>query len=58
MVNLINDPDKSAEINDMRARLWEMMSEYEDSYSGVQNSADLVKVSQNYNAGRYLPRGK
>jgi arylsulfatase A-like enzyme len=58
MHNLINQPEKKAVIDDMRARLWEMMIACEDPYGGVRNSADIGKVSRNYNAARYLPRGK
>jgi arylsulfatase A-like enzyme len=58
MYNIINDSTQTAVVDDMRARLWEMMSEFEDPYSGRQNSADPGKVSTKYNAARYLPRGK
>ncbi len=58
MKNIINDPAKADVIDDMRARLWEMMNEFEDPYGDRQNSADPGKLSKNFNAARYLPRGK
>jgi arylsulfatase A-like enzyme len=58
MTNVINDPTKKAVVDDMRARLWEMMNEYEDPYGDMQNSADPGKMTKMYNAARYLPRGK
>jgi arylsulfatase A-like enzyme len=58
MKNIINDPAKTDVIDDMRARLWEMMNEFEDPYGDRQNSADPGKLTRNYNASRYLPRGK
>lgn len=58
MKNIIKDITKEAVVDDMRARLWEMMNQFEDPYGDVQNSADPGKQSKSYNAARYLPRGK
>ena len=52
MRNLAASGDKRAEVDDMRARLYELMNEFEDPYGDMHGRGDR------YCAPRYLPRGK
>jgi arylsulfatase A-like enzyme len=58
MVNLIHDPDYGEIVDDMRARLYELMNQFEDPYGDTQNRICPGKPPNRYCASRYLPRGK
>ncbi|MBZ5582997.1 MAG: sulfatase-like hydrolase/transferase [Acidobacteriia bacterium] len=52
MRNLAASGEKGAEVDDMRARLYEMMNQFEDPFG------DLAGRGDRYCAPRYLPRGR
>jgi choline-sulfatase len=52
MRNLVSRGEKRAEVDDMRARLYELMNEFEDPYGDLNGRGDR------YCAPRYLSRGK
>ena len=52
MRNLASSGEKRASVDDMRARMYEMMSQFQDPYGDLSGSGDR------YCAPRYLPRGK
>lgn len=49
--NLVARGEKRADVDDMRARLYELMNEFEDPYGDMHGRGDR------YCAPRYLPRG-
>ena len=49
--NLVASGEKRAEVDDMRARLYELMNRFEDPYGNLNGRGDR------YCAPRYLPRG-
>ena len=52
MRNLVTSGEKRADVDDMRARLYQLMNEFEDPYGDLSGRGDR------YCAPRYLPRGK
>jgi arylsulfatase A-like enzyme len=62
MNNAIADPGYRAEVDDMRARLYEMMTRYGDPYGDASQNLSAVQRDgsppDRYGASRYLPRGK
>ena len=52
MRNLVSAREKTADVDDMRARLYELMNRYEDPYGDINGRGDR------YCAPRYLSRGK
>jgi arylsulfatase A-like enzyme len=52
MRNLVATGEKRPQVDDMRARLYELMNEFDDPYGDLKGSGDR------YCAPRYLPRGK
>jgi arylsulfatase A-like enzyme len=62
MHNAIEDPAYRVDADDMRARLYEMMTQFGDPYGDPSPSMSSVQRDGNppdrYGAPRYLPRGK
>jgi arylsulfatase A-like enzyme len=58
MRNLVADPAHREVVDDMRARLYELMGQLGDSYGPSPNLPDVRQRSDRYCAPRYLPRGK
>ena len=56
--NCVDDPDYKRVVDDLRARLYELMAQYEDPFGDVPNSRDIGVHAPRYFAARYLPRGK
>ncbi len=66
--DLAEDPDElhncagkdshNAVVNDLRARMYELMHRYEDPFGDVANSIDIGQPPGRYGGPRYLPRGK
>lgn len=52
MRSLVSSGEKRAAVDDMRARLYELMNEFEDPYGDINGRGDR------YCAPRYLPRGE
>ncbi len=57
MRNLIATGGKPAEVDDMRARLYEMMNQFDDPYGDMKQASAPMRGDR-YCAPRYLPRGK
>ncbi len=57
MINLVSTGDKRAEVDDMRARLYELMNQFDDPYGDLKNPTAPM-TGDRYCAPRYLPRGK
>jgi len=62
MHNAIEDPAYRTEVDDMRARLYEMMTRFGDPYGDASQNLSAAQRDGNppdrYGAPRYLPRGK
>jgi arylsulfatase A-like enzyme len=58
MHNCINDPEYKPVVDDMRARLYDLMNKFEDPYGDKQNRISIGQPPNRYGAPRYLPRGK
>jgi arylsulfatase A-like enzyme len=57
MRNLVSTGDKRPEVDDMRARLYELMNQFDDPYGDLK-SKTAPMPGDRYCASRYLPRGK
>ena len=57
MRNLVATGEKPSYVNDMRARLYELMDEFSDPYGDLNGPAAPMRGDR-YCAARYLPRGK
>ncbi len=55
MRNLVSDPSHRAVVDDMRARLYELMNQYRDPYGDKSTGTTNQK---RFHLQRYLPRGK
>jgi len=58
MRNLVADPTRREAVDDMRARLYELMGQFGDPFGPSPNLPDVPQRSDRYCAPRYLPRGK
>lgn len=58
LVNRIGDPAYRPIVNDMRARLYELMNDFEDPFGDTQNRISIGEPPNRYGAPRFLPRGK
>ncbi len=58
LYNIIDKPEYKEVVDDMRARLYELMNQYEDPYGETQNSISTGKPPNRWCAPRYLPKGK
>jgi len=58
MRNAVADESYRAAVDDMRARLYEMMNRYEDPYGDVNPRNSIGEPPNRYGAARYLPRGR
>ncbi len=62
MHNAVDDPAYRADVDDMRARLYEMMTQFGDPFGDPSSNMSPVQRDGNppnrYCAPRYLPRGK
>jgi arylsulfatase A-like enzyme len=58
MTNLVHDPAHSAVVDDLRARLYELMNQFEDPFGDVPAKDSIGQPPNRYGAPRYLPRGK
>ncbi len=60
--NAVDDPSYRADVDDMRARLYEMMTEHGDPFGDPSPNISPVQRDGNppnrYGAPRYLPKGK
>ena len=56
--NIVGDKGSAAVVDDLRARMYELMARYEDPFGDVANSADIGQAPGRYGAPRYLGRGK
>jgi len=57
MRNLATNGEKRPFVDDMRARLYEMMNQFDDPYGDLKQASAPMKGDR-YCALRYLPRGK
>ena len=57
MRNLAAFGEKTAQVDDMRARLYELMNEFDDPYGDLRRPSAPMRGDR-YCAPRYLPRGK
>jgi len=51
LTNIVNDPRQSAHVDDMRARLYELMARFDDPYGDNGTAVQFM-------APRYLERGR
>jgi hypothetical protein len=58
MRNQVGDSGHRAQADDMRARIYEMMDQFQDPYGHVQARHSIGPPPDRYGAPRYLPRGK
>ena len=58
MRNQAANPSYRAQTDDMRARLYQMMAQFEDPYGDVKARNSVGSPPDRYGAPRYLPRGK
>jgi hypothetical protein len=58
MTNLVHDPAHSVVVDDLRARLYELMNQFEDPFGDVPAKDSIGQPPNRYGAPRYLPRGK
>jgi hypothetical protein len=58
MRNLVHERSAQARIDDMRARLYELMNRFEDPYGDVRARNSIGNAPNRYGAPRYLPRGR
>ena len=58
MDNKVNNPAYQHIVNDMRARLYELMYQTEDPFGDNPPARSGCTQGSNWNAPRYLPRGK
>jgi arylsulfatase A-like enzyme len=58
MRNVVGDPAYAVDVDDLRARLYEMMARFEDPYGDVKARNSNGLAPDRYGAARYLPRGK
>lgn len=58
MNNCVNNPKYEIIVDDMRARLYDLMNQFEDPYGDTQNRISVGNPPNRYGAPRYLPRGK
>jgi len=56
--NIANDPRYQDITDDMRARLYELMNQFEDPYGEKQNRLSIGLPPGRWSAQRYLPHGK
>jgi arylsulfatase A-like enzyme len=56
--NIVDRPDYAAFTGDLRARLYELMTQFDDPYGGVQAHPTQRPAPDRYGAERYLPRGR
>lgn len=57
MRNLIASGERRPEVDDMRARLYELMNEFDDPFGDLRQGSAPMRGDR-YCAPRYLPRGK
>ncbi|MDR3698987.1 MAG: sulfatase-like hydrolase/transferase [Candidatus Sulfopaludibacter sp.] len=57
MRNLVATGEKRANVDDMRARLYELMNQFDDPYGDLKQASAPMRGDR-YCAPRYLPRGK
>ena len=57
MRNLVASREKRPNVDDMRARLYELMNQFDDPY-GDLTGPNAPMRGDRYCAPRYLPRGK
>ena len=57
MRNLVTRGEQRRYVDDMRARLYEMMNRFDDPYGDLQQASAPMRGDR-YCAARYLPRGK
>ncbi len=57
MRNLVTSGEQRANVDDMRARLYQLMDEYDDPYGDLSRPSAPMRGDR-YCAPRYLPRGK
>lgn len=57
MRNLVSNGEKRAEVDDMRARLYELMNQFDDPYGDMRQPSAPMRGDR-YCAPRYLARGK
>lgn len=58
MLNRVDDKSYAEVVDDMRARLYELMNQNGDPYGDIGPRLPDKSVPLRYAAGRYLPRGK
>jgi len=56
--NRVSDPECKPVVDDMRARLYALMNEFEDPFGDTQNRISIGQPPNRYGAPRYLPRGR
>ena len=57
MHNIVENAEHRAAVDDMRARLYEMMNQFADPFGDLPQP-DGTRRGDRYCAPRYLPRGK
>jgi arylsulfatase A-like enzyme len=57
MRNLVDRGEKRAQVDDMRARLYELMNQFDDPFGDLKQATAPMRGDR-YCAPRYLPRGK
>lgn len=57
MRNLVSTGENPEQVDDMRARLYELMNEFDDPYGDLRQASAPMRGDR-YCAPRYLPRGK
>ena len=57
MRNLVTSGEKRAEVDDMRARMYELMNQFDDPYGDLSQPTATMRQDR-YCASRYLPRGR
>ncbi len=58
MRNVLNEPSYATVVDDMRARLWDLMNQFGDPYGDVGPHLPNQGRPNRYTGSRYLPRGK
>jgi len=58
MYNCVNDQKYKKIVDDLRARLYDLMNQFEDPYGDTQNRISIGNPPNRYGGPRYLPRGK
>ncbi|MFQ6113513.1 MAG: sulfatase-like hydrolase/transferase [bacterium] len=58
MHNRVHDPAYREVVDDLRARLYELMNKFEDPFGDVPIKNSIGQPPNRYGAPRYLPRGK